>query len=99
MSSYEDFHFCTLCKMWYKYDPFKYIKHTCTVVLEKGTYKMSKLRETPCKYYVCKGECTKGRDAEQTGYCQTCDKYISRVRERHLNQKKIKIEKLKSKEY
>lgn len=23
---------------------------------------MAKTRETPCKYYVCKGECKKGRE-------------------------------------
>ena len=24
-------------------------------------------RETPCLYYICKGECTKGRNAEYKG--------------------------------
>ena len=51
-------------------------------------------RETPCLYYICKGECTKGRDAEHTGYCQRCDKYKPRVRERHLNKKKQYSDKL-----
>ena len=51
-------------------------------------------RETPCLYYICKHECTKGRDAEHKGYCQRCDKYKPRVRERHLNQKKLYIDKL-----
>lgn len=39
---------------------------------------MAKLREAPCQYYVCKGECKKGRDAEQNGICQTCAKYYPR---------------------
>lgn len=27
-------------------------------------------RITPCKFYICKGECSKGRDSDQYGYCQ-----------------------------
>ena len=53
-----------------------------------------KERVIPCKYYVCKGECTKGRNAEHRGYCQHCDKYVARVREKHLNGKKIYLDKL-----
>ena len=49
---------------------------------------MSRDRSTPCLYYICAGQCRKGRDAEHNGYCQKCDKYKPRVRERHLNEKK-----------
>ena len=35
-------------------------------------------RLAPCIYYICKGECTKGRNAEQNGICQTCKKYRPR---------------------
>lgn len=56
---------------------------------------VAKDRITPCKYYECKGECKKGRDAEHLGYCQKCDKYYPRVRERHLNKKKQKLENIK----
>ncbi len=49
---------------------------------------MAHYRETPCLYYICKGECTKGRDAEHGNYCQKCDKYFPRVKERHINKKK-----------
>jgi hypothetical protein len=31
-----------------------------------------------CEYYICKGECKKGRNAEQNGYCQKCGKYRPR---------------------
>jgi len=55
-------------------------------------------RTIPCKYYICKGECTKGRNAEHKGYCQHCDKYNPRVRERVLNAKKAYLDKLKRKE-
>lgn len=48
---------------------------------------MSKYRETPCKYYLSFGECSKGRKAEHKGYCQHCDKYCPRAKVRHLNKK------------
>lgn len=59
---------------------------------------MAKTKETPCESYICKGECKKGREADHYGYCQRCDKYKPRVRERHLNKKKQKLEKIKQKE-
>ena len=39
---------------------------------------MAKDRLAVCEYYICKGECKKNRDAEQNGYCQTCNKYKPR---------------------
>lgn len=48
-----------------------------------------KYRETPCKYYICLGECKKGRAAEHKGYCQHCDKYYPRAKVRHINKKKL----------
>lgn len=59
---------------------------------------MAKTRETPCLYYICAGQCQKGRDAEHTGYCQRCNKYRPRAKVRHLNQKKQKIQKLQKRE-
>ena len=49
---------------------------------------MAKFRETPCKFYIAKGECTKGRDAVHYGYCQHCSKYVPRAKVRHINKKK-----------
>ncbi len=49
---------------------------------------MAKYRETPCKYYISFGECSKGRDACHTNYCQHCGKYQPRARIRHINKKK-----------
>lgn len=49
---------------------------------------MAKYRETPCKYYIAFGECTKGREACHTGYCQHCSKYDPRAKVRHINKKK-----------
>lgn len=59
---------------------------------------MAKTKETPCKFYICEHECTKGRDAEHSGYCQKCDKYRPRARVRHLNRKKQELQKLREKE-
>ncbi len=59
---------------------------------------MSKFRETPCKYYVSHGECTKGREAEHKSYCQHCDKYCPRAKERHINRKKQYNEKQRYKD-
>ena len=60
---------------------------------------MSKDRLTPCKYYICEHECEKGRDAEHNGYCGHCNLYQPRARIRHLNLKKQKLNKIKTKEY
>lgn len=57
-----------------------------------------KYRETPCEYYECLGSCTKDRDASHSGYCQHCNKYKPRVKERHLNMKKQKLQKIREKE-
>lgn len=59
---------------------------------------MAKDRETVCMYYVSLGVCKKNRDACHKGYCQKCDKYFPRVKEKHINQKKKKIEKLRKEE-
>lgn len=60
---------------------------------------MAKYRETVCKSYVCFGLCEKGREASQSGYCQHCNKYEPRARERHINQKKQKLERLRRKQF
>lgn len=60
---------------------------------------MAKDRLTICAYYLSCGEiCKKGREAERSGYCQKCDKYKPRVRERRLNKKKQELDKIKRKE-
>lgn len=59
---------------------------------------MSKDRIEPCMYYICVGECEKGRNAEYSGYCQKCNKYVPRVRRKHQNMKREKLEKIRIKE-
>ena len=43
--------------------------------IKGGFSLMSRDRIEPCKSYICKGECKKGRDADHNGYCQKCGKY------------------------
>ena len=60
---------------------------------------MSKDRQTTCKYYICANhDCEKGREAEHNGYCQRCDKYEPRAHVKHVNQKKLKLNKIREKE-
>lgn len=59
---------------------------------------MARDRIEPCVNYKCKGECAKGREADHNGYCQKCNKYEPRVRRKHINKKKQKIEKIRKNE-
>ena len=59
---------------------------------------MAKDRITVCEYYVCAELCKKGRKADYNGYCQKCDKYKPRAKEKHLNKKKEKLEKIRKAE-
>lgn len=36
---------------------------------------MSKTREVACKFYICEGECSKGREGTFRRKCQVCDLY------------------------
>ena len=56
---------------------------------------MAKDRIEPCESYIFKGECKKGRDADHNGYCQKCSRYKPRVRRKHINKKKQKLEEKK----
>lgn len=59
---------------------------------------MSRDRIEPCVSYVCKGECEQGREADHTGYCQKCGLYKPRIRKKHTNLKKQKLEKIRKDE-
>lgn len=59
---------------------------------------MARDRLTPCMSYVCVGECAEGREAEHNGYCQRCDKYKPRTKEKHLNMKKKKLDQIRKKD-
>ena len=59
---------------------------------------MAKERVEPCKYYTCEGNCTKGREGTHHSYCQKCSKYDPRVKRKHINMKKDKLDKIRKKE-
>lgn len=54
---------------------------------------MAKFKETPCLYYIAKGQCSKSREASYSGYCQHCDKYKPRSKVKYINKKKDYIRK------
>ncbi|MCI8608360.1 MAG: hypothetical protein HFE73_01800 [Firmicutes bacterium] len=56
---------------------------------------MAVYRETPCKYYMALGQCSKGREAKHNGYCQRCSKYVPRAKVRKINRKKQRIRELR----
>ena len=60
---------------------------------------MAKDRETPCKSYVCEGNCEKGREGTHNSYCQRCDKYVPRAKVKHINLKKQKLDKIRKNEF
>ena len=59
---------------------------------------MAKDRLRVCKFYVCEGNCTKGREAKYMKYCNRCDKYQARCHEHHVNRKKIELDKVRKSE-
>ena len=60
---------------------------------------MAKDRIEPCKYYICKDNCSKGRQADHKGYCQKCSKYGPRAKVKHKNMKKEKLNKIRRNDY
>lgn len=57
-------------------------------------------RIEPCKFYICANHpCEKDRDANHSGYCQKCELYYPRVRKKHLNKKKQKLDKIRQREF
>lgn len=59
---------------------------------------MAKDRETVCLHYISANVCAKGREASHKGYCQKCDKYYPRSKEKHIDMKKKKLTKIRSEE-
>ena len=60
---------------------------------------MSKDRLTTCRSYISEGNpCKKKRIAEHNKYCQKCDKYEPRAHIKHVNQKKLKLDKIRKEE-
>ncbi|MGN0735334.1 MAG: hypothetical protein ACI4LP_05875 [Anaerovoracaceae bacterium] len=60
---------------------------------------MATYRETPCRFYIALGQCSKGREAKHKGYCQHCGKYQPRAKVRRINRKKQYLNKLRKDDY
>ena len=60
---------------------------------------MAKYREEICEKYICVHQCTEDKDAVHESTCQKCSKYVPRVRRKHLNKKKIELDKIRTKEF
>ncbi len=52
-------------------------------------------RLAPCIYYECKGQCSKGFEAEQKGICQHCNKYQARKGFKIIDKRRKEKEKYK----
>lgn len=61
---------------------------------------MGRERNYICEFYVRAHECTKGRDAEVHGVCQTCPKYRKKAGAKpiRVDNRRTKLEKINRKE-
>ena len=59
-----------------------------------------KTREVQCEFYICHGECTKGKDADFYGLCQTCPQYkkLPGGKPARTDNRAKKLEKIRHKE-
>ena len=59
-----------------------------------------KTREIVCKFYICKGSCTKGKNAALYGTCQKCKKYCKKegAAPARTDKRKQKLEKIRKRE-
>lgn len=53
-----------------------------------------------CKFYICEGSCSKGREGTFNKYCQKCDKYFPRPGGKNTKEdrRKEKLKKILRKE-
>lgn len=61
---------------------------------------MARTREIVCEYYVCEGNCLKGREGTFNKQCQICNKYRKKAgaAPRRTDNRKRKIEKINKRE-
>lgn len=61
---------------------------------------MAKTRERACQFYICEGQCSKGREGTFYGKCQTCDKYnpLPGSKPNRIDMRRKKMEKILKKE-
>ena len=51
---------------------------------------MARLKKIPCKYYICRGKCEKGKKAAHNRICQKCSSYEPRSRKYPIDRNKVK---------
>lgn len=61
---------------------------------------MAKDRERQCEFYICEGQCSKGREGTFLKQCQICNKYRAKagVAPRRTDNRRKKAEKIMRKE-
>ncbi len=61
---------------------------------------MARDRERQCEFYICEGNCSKGRAGTFRDQCQKCDKYVAKkgVAPRRADNRKRKMEKIRKRE-
>ncbi len=61
---------------------------------------MARTREIVCEFYVCEGNCSKGREGTFNKCCQTCNKYRKKAgaKPRRVDERNKKMNKITSKE-
>lgn len=61
---------------------------------------MAKTREIVCEYYICEGNCSKGREGTFNKCCQTCNKYRKKpgAAPRRVDNRNKKLNKIDKKE-
>ena len=61
---------------------------------------MAKTRERACRYYICEGQCKKGRKGDFNGTCQHCDKYnpLPGSKPRRTDNRRNKMDKIMERE-
>ena len=61
---------------------------------------MARTRERQCEFYICEGQCSKGREGTFLKQCQTCNKYRAKagVAPRRTDNRKQKMNKIQKRE-
>ena len=61
---------------------------------------MAKTRERQCEFYICEGQCSKGREGTFLKQCQICNRYRAKAgaAPRRTDKRKQKIKKKQKRE-
>ena len=61
---------------------------------------MARTRERQCEFYICEGQCSKGREGTFLKQCQTCNKYRAKAvaAPRRTDNRKQKMNKIQKRE-